>query len=308
MVQRALQQHAHFIAFAAVGQGQHLAEHTLAMEQLDLRLRIDLRAMQEADNAWAPIARVGGEQLTEMAVLHTEERHLQVAHGAQFMGELRVHGKAHDHACDRHRPEHIFLHQQIGAPGHGDDQHLLAAAPRLAQGIGIREQLAPRLHQQGTDHDPVIQAQHHHFAGTDPGAMGAQGLQDRHRPAAGHRLLERPIGGEPVQPVLQAPPAQVQQALEHLPPGVQLYVGLVLHRTGGGSVHGKIGGGHDHQQQQRQHSGYAGLKRVAPVHGRALGPRSSLLAVLSLCHTRPCRLLTGVKKTSFFMGNFIKAG
>ncbi|CRM84060.1 hypothetical protein [Pseudomonas sp. 22 E 5] len=111
MVQRALQQHAHLIAIAGVGQRQHLAQYTLPVEPIDLRFRVGVAVAHQADDRVLIGLRLSAEQLADAAVLLTEERHFKVAHGAQFIGEQFVHGQAHDHPGDRLRVEHLVLHQ-----------------------------------------------------------------------------------------------------------------------------------------------------------------------------------------------------
>ena len=231
-----------------------------------------------------------------MPVAHAEERHLQVAHGAQFIGEQSVHGKAHDHASDGRCVDDFVLHQQVGALVHGHDQHLQATAPGPTQCLGIREDLTPQEPRQGADHHRAVQAQHQHFAGTDAAAVTLQHIQDRRRVALGHRAYEWAVGGQPVEAVLQAPAPQVQEAFEHLAAGFQLGAGLVLHGAAGGGLHRKVGRGDHHQQQQRQYAGNAGLERMAPRHRRALWQRSSVSATTSICHVHSLRQLTWRQK------------
>ena len=50
MIQRALQQHPHVIALTGIGQRQHLAEHTLAVEPMDMRLGVRTGPTQQVDH------------------------------------------------------------------------------------------------------------------------------------------------------------------------------------------------------------------------------------------------------------------
>jgi hypothetical protein len=221
---------------------------------------------------------------------HAHERHLQIAQGAQLGGKHLIHGKAHDHPRNGQRVQHIFLDQQKRPAGQGDNEHMQGIAPSLTQRLGVGKDLLRRHASQGADDDLPIQPQHKHLAGTDAAALPVQGRKDRRRLALSDGTAQLFVHRQPVEAVLQASPAQVQQALEHSAAGLQLHQGLIFHGPGSGHFHGKIHRAHHDQQQQRQHPGQPRLEGVAPFHPLASWQRAHAPAQAPFCHTLPSRL------------------
>lgn len=182
------------------------------------------------------------------------------------MGKHVVHRHPRDHAHHRQRAQHHPLHQHVRAPCQDADDHGLGVATGQPQSLGIRKCLPRWQALEGAGDDIAVQIQHKQLTAMQARLELLQGVLYQRGAAFDRRLTEIRVIGQPVEAVLDTPPAQIHKALEHPGSGLELLLRLI---AGHGNGHGFNGEVHrtDHQQQEQgKKQADTRLKTVAQLH------------------------------------------
>ena len=131
------------------------------------------------------------------------------------MGKYFVHRHRRHHAHHGQRRQHNALHHHVGALVEYPDKLDLRAAPRLAQGLGIRKSLPWRQARQGTDDDLALQVEHEQIAVAQAGLEGFQGMFNFLRATIDDGFTKIRVIGQPVKAVLNTPRTKIDKPFEH---------------------------------------------------------------------------------------------
>jgi len=245
---------------------QHLAQKALAVEFTEVDRRARRVLLHEFNDAGAHKVRLGAAQYAAFTWLDRHERHFKVAQGTQLMGKHVVHRHPRDHAHHGQRRQYHPLHQHVGAPREDADDHGLRIATGQPQGLGIRKRLTGGQALEGAGDDIAVQVQHKQLTAMQARLELLQGALYKRRAAIDGRLTKIRVIGQPVEAVLDTPPAQIHKPLEHPGTGLELLLRLIAGHGNGHGFNGEVHRTDNQQQEQGKEQADTRLKTVAQLH------------------------------------------